>query len=114
VTRADLAAKGISDVHGQDENSGTFTWTFAADGTWSSVQTSVDGAPIANPVFRGTWTGGPGTLVVTTIFPPEYADNGLHFTWKIEDGKLSLRVLDPPDPVMPLIVETHPWVRASG
>ncbi len=114
VTREDFTTKGITDVHAQNENSGIFVWTFTDTGTWSSVQTSLDGAPIVNPVFRGTWTAVPGALTITTAFPAEYADNGVRFTWQIEDGKLSLHVLDPPDPLMPIIVETHPWVRPGG
>jgi hypothetical protein len=113
VTKADLAAAGIADPNAQDENSGRFNWLFGADGTWTQVQESIDGSPINNPVFRGTYTVDGSTLVVTTTFPPEYADAGLHFTWRIDGAGLHVDVLDPPDSLMPVVVETHPWSRAG-
>jgi len=111
VTKDDLRAKGLTDTHVLNENSGTFTWTLAADGTWSSVQESLDNSPVFNPIARGTWTGVPGTMILTTTFPPEIADRGITMTWRIEDGKLVVRVPDPPDPLQPLGLEMHPWVR---
>ena len=113
VTRADIAAGGATDAATQNENAGRFTWTFAPDGTWTSVQESLDGAPVMNPVFRGTFVVDAATLIATTTFPAQYADTGLHYTWSIDGDALRLDVLDPPDPIMPLIVETHPWQRAG-
>src|SRR5687767_691123 len=55
ITKADLQAAGITDPGAQNENSGRFTFTFGPDGTWTQVQESVDGSPILNPVFRGTY-----------------------------------------------------------
>lgn len=113
VTRADLAAGGISDPGAQNENSGRFLWTFAADGTWTQVQQSLDGAPVNNPVFRGTFVIDGDQLIATTEFPEAYRDSGLHYTWSIDGDEVRFDLLDPPDPVLPLIVETHPWTRAG-
>jgi hypothetical protein len=113
VTRADLAAGGIADPGTQNENSGRFTWTFAPDGTWTSIQQSLDGAPINSPVFRGTYVVDGNTLIATTAFPEQYADEGLHYSWAVTGDEVRFDLLDPPDPVLPIIVETHPWRRGG-
>lgn len=113
VTEADLAAGGIADPGGQNENSGRFTWTFAADGTWTQVQQRLDGAPINSPVFQGTFVVDGEQLIATTEFPEQYRDSGLHYTWAVDGDEARFDLLDPPDQVLPLIVETHPWRRAS-
>jgi len=113
VTKQDLEAGGITDPAARNENSGRFTWTYGADGNWAQVQESLDGSPISNPVFRGTFTVDGNTLVMTTLFPTEYRDSGLHYTWSIAGDSLTLDLLDPPDPILPLVVESHPWTRAS-
>jgi len=111
VTKADLAAGGMTDPGLQDENSGTFRWTFDPAGSWTEVQQSLDGSPIRNPVFRGTYVVQGGTLIATTNFPTEFKDAGLHYTWSISGSELRLVVLDPPDPSVSLITESHPWTR---
>lgn len=113
VTKADFAAAGITDPNAQNENSGRFTWTFGADGTWTQVQESLDDSPVMNPVFRGTYTVENGNLVATTTFPPEYADAGLHYAWTFEGDEIRFDLLDPPDTTLPVIIETHPWRRAG-
>jgi hypothetical protein len=113
VTKEDLAAGGITDPALQNENSGHFSWTFGADGTWTAVQQSLDGSPITNPVFRGTYTVDGDGLVMTTTFPTDYRDNGLHYTWAIAGNAIRFDILDAPDPLLPLVVEAHPWTRAS-
>jgi hypothetical protein len=113
VTKQDLEGGGITDPAARNENSGRFTWTFGPDGTWTAVQESLDGSPINNPIFRGTFTVDGSSLVMTTVFPAEYRDEGLHYTWSIAGDALTLDVLDPPDPILPLVVESHPWIRAS-
>lgn len=113
VTKADIAAAGISDPGAQNENSGRFSWTIAPDGTWTQVQESLDGSPVMNPIFRGTYVIDGTTLVMTTTFPPEFADAGLHYSWALEGDAMRFDLLDPPDPILPVIVETHPWVRAG-
>jgi hypothetical protein len=114
ITKDDLRSKGFTDEHVLDENSGRLTWTFAADGTWTFVQASLDNSPVFNPIAKGTWTGGPGTMTVTQTFPTQFADQGVHWTWRVEDGKLVLHVLDPPDPMYPMGPELHPLVRVTG
>ena len=111
ITKDDLAAKGVSDPGLQNENSGRFQWTFAPDGTWTSVQQSLDGSPINGPVFQGTYVVAGDQLVSTTTFPEQYRDAGLHYTWAIDGANLVLDILDPPDPMLPVVVEAHPWTR---
>jgi hypothetical protein len=111
ITKADLAAAGIEDAGLQNENSGRFTWTFAPDGTWSQVQESLDGSPINSPVFRGTYTVDGVSVVATTTFPEQYADDGLHYTFAVSGTEVTFDVADPPDPLLEAIVETHPWSR---
>src|SRR5215213_4619842 len=113
ITKADLEAAGVTDPGLRNENSGRFTWTFAADGTWTSVQESLDGSAIMSPVYRGTYAADRGAMTVRTDFPEQYRDDGLHYTWTIDGDGVRLDVLDPPDPVLPLIVETKPWRRVN-
>ena len=113
ITKADLAAGGITDPNAQNENSGKFTWTFAADGTWTQVQESLDGSPINSPVFQGTYTVDGTSIVATTTFPEQYRDDGLRYDFVLEGDAVRFDLLDPPDPVLPVIVETHPWTRAG-
>ena len=113
VTRADFAAGGITDPGAQNENSGRFTWTFAPDGTWTSIQQSLDGAPINSPIFRGTYSIEGDTLIAKTAFPEAYADEGLHYTFAITGDEVRFDLLDPPDATLPIIVETHPWRRGG-
>ena len=111
ITKSDLEAAGLTEPGLLNENSGRFTWTFLPDGTWTSVQESLDGSPIVSPVYRGTYTASAATFVATTEFPEQYRDSGLPYTWLLDGDELRLFVLDPPDAVMPVIVETHPWTR---
>jgi len=113
ITRNDLTAAGITEVGLLNENSGKFTWTFAPDGTWTSTQESLDAAPIYSPVFRGTYTVDGSSLVAVTTFPEQYRDSGLHYTFTIEGSSVRFDVLDAPDTILPVIVETHPWTRAQ-
>ena len=113
VTKGDLEAGGVADPGTRNENSGRFTWTFKPDGTWTSVQESLDGSPVINPVFRGEFSVDGATLTATTTFPEQYRDEGLDYSWAVEGDELRLDVLNPPDPIMPLVVETHPWKRAG-
>ena len=108
ITEADLRAGGITEAAGIRENAGTFTRTYAPDGTWTLVQSATDA--VAMPVFRGTWraTGANG-IEETTTFPPEYAGDVVRFTWAREGANLRLDVLDPPDPILPIHTEAHPW-----
>jgi hypothetical protein len=112
ITEADLEAAGISDPNVLQENAGTFTTTFAADGTWSTVMDTTE--PIRWPVFRGTFTPiADGEMEQITTFPPEYAGDVVRFTWRMDGDDLVLGVPEPPDPILPIVVETHPWEPAG-
>lgn len=110
ITSEDLKAAGFTDPGAVQENTGRFTWTFEADGTWRQTQVSLTDAPVLNPVFSGTFSVADAVLIVSTAFPEQYRDEGLHYTWQIAaDGSVSFRLQDPPDPMLPAIVEAHPW-----
>jgi hypothetical protein len=113
VTRDDLRAGGITAEGLLDENSGRFTTTFNPDGTWRSVQESLDGAPVSLPVFEGTWEASPDTLIQVTMSPEQYAGDRVEFTWRVEDGQLHLDVVNPPDDILPIVVGAHPWTSAT-
>jgi hypothetical protein len=115
ITRGDLESAGITDPGTLNENTGRFTWSFDPDGTWRAVQVSLDDAPVMNPVASGTFVvEGDGVLLVTTDFPEAFRDSGLRYTWrKAPDGGVAFGVPDPPDPMLPLVVETHPWLPAG-
>jgi hypothetical protein len=113
LSRADLTAGGITDPGLLNENAGRYSWTFAADGTWTQVAESLDGAPMVNPVFRGTYLFEGDTLIATTTFPEQYVDSGLHYTWAIDGDEVRFDLLDPPDPILPIMIETHPWKRVG-
>lgn len=109
ITEADLLGAGLPEA-ALAENVGTYTMTLGQDGTWSSSTES--NVPQRWPVFRGSYIAtGPNTFTQTTDFPPDYAGDVVDFTWSIEDGALMLKVPEPPDPVLPVVVETHPWQR---
>lgn len=112
LTEADLRAGGITQEGELTENTGVFTMTLAADGTWTAAQET--DAPVRWPVFRGTWTAtGPDSFNQLTEFPADFAGDSVDFTWRIEDGGLLLKVVNPPDRVLPVIMETHPWTPAG-
>jgi hypothetical protein len=111
ITEADLLAGGITDEGDLIENAGVFTTTFAEDGTWTTTQDT--DATVKWPVFRGTWTAtSADTISQRTDFPGDFAGDVVDFTWKIEGGDLLLKVVNPPDQTMPVVVETHPWKPA--
>lgn len=111
ITEDDLLEAGISGGE-IGENAGVFTTTLAADGTWTTAQES--DVTVRWPVFRGTWTvTGPDTFSQRTDFPADFAGDVVHFRWEIVDGNLVLEVLDPPDHVLPIVTETHPWTPAE-
>ncbi|HEX5826775.1 MAG TPA: hypothetical protein VFY23_04585 [Candidatus Limnocylindrales bacterium] len=113
VTRDDLRAGGITEEGLLDENSGRFTWTFLADGTWTQVQESLDGAAIGAPVFEGLWEVDGDELIAQTTSPEAYAGDRLVFAWRLSDGKLSLDLTNPPDMILPIVMEAHPWEPAT-
>jgi hypothetical protein len=113
ITKDDLRAAGITDPGLLNENSGRFVWTFAQDGTWTNVQQSLDGSPIRAPVFRGHYTVDGPILVAVTEFPPEYRDAGLRYRWALDNGQVRFELLNPPDPIAPVIASAHPWTAGS-
>jgi hypothetical protein len=112
LTEADLRAGGVTGEGEIAENAGTFTLTMAADGTWTAAQ--VTSVPVRWPVFKGTWTAtGPDGFTQVTTFPQDYAGDSVDFTWRIENGSLVLKVVNPPDPILPVVMESHPWQPAG-
>ncbi len=108
VSDESLATIGMSRDDLVKENGGVFTMTLAADGTWSTVQDT--DAQVKWPVFRGTFTPvGTDAFDQATSFPPDFAGDVVRFTWRTSDGKLHLTLPDPPDPILPVITESHPW-----
>ena len=112
VSDDSLATIGMSRDNLNDENTGVFTTTFGPDGTWSTVQDT--DRPVKWPVFRGTFTPvGEDAFDQVTTFPPDFAGDVVRFTWRTADGKLHLTVPDPPDPILPVLIEAHPWSPAG-
>lgn len=108
ITEDDLRAGGVTGAGELGENTGTTTLTILADGTWSTSQES--DVPLRWPVFKGTLEAtGPNAFRQTTTFPADYAGDVVDFTWSIEGDALVLRVVNPPDHILPILMETHPW-----
>lgn len=108
ISEDDLRAGGVTKEGELGENTGEFTMTLDEDGTWTTAQ--VTDAPTRWPVFEGTWTAtGPDGFSQLTTFPTDFAGDVVNFTWKIEDGSLILKVVNPPDHILPIIMESHPW-----
>jgi hypothetical protein len=113
ITGDDLAAAGITDAGLVDENTGRFTTSFHEDGTWDQLQESLTGASVTHPVWKGTWTVEDDELVQVTTFPPQYAGDRVRFTFSADGDTLRLRIQDPPDPMLPVVTDTHPWTRVA-
>ena len=112
ITKDDLTAADVTDPGLVTENTGVFTTTFVPDGTWTTVQES--DTPVRWPVFRGTFTPvGTDAMDQVTSFPPDFAGEVVRFIWRLEDGQLHLTVPEPPDEILPIIMETHPWEPTS-
>lgn len=110
ITETDLKAAGITAPAGLAENAGVFTMTLGQDGTWTTSQEA--DVPLRWPVFRGSYIAtGPDSFRQTTDFPPDYAGDVVDFTWSTEGGALALKLPAPPDHVLPVLMETHPWQR---
>lgn len=112
ITEQDLRDAGITDPGMLAENTGVFTKTYATDGTWTVAQET--DAPIRWPVFRGTYQAtGPNQIEEETTFPEDYAGDVVRFTWARDGANVRFMVVDPPDPVLPILTETHPWQPAA-
>jgi len=111
ITEEDLRDAGITDPGLLAENAGVFTKTYAGDGTWTVAQET--DAPIRWPVFRGTYrSSGLNEIEEVTTFPEDYAGDVVRFTWAREGANVRFTVVDPPDPILPILTETHPWQPA--
>lgn len=111
ITEQDLRDAGITDPGLIAENVGTSTKTYSADGTW--VAAVVTPQPVRWPVFRGTWrVSGPAEVEETTTFPEDYAGDVVRFTWQAEGAGIRFDVVNPPDPILPILTETHVWQPA--
>ena len=113
ITRDDLQAGGVTEEGLLIENSGIFTWVLEADGTWRQVQVGLDGAPRMTPVFSGYYTLDGADLVMVTEFPEQYRDDGLRYTVEVAGDTATFKLLNPPDPMLTVIVERHPWSRVQ-
>jgi len=109
ITKDDLRAAGFTDPGLLNENAGRFTTTYAADGTWSTAQVSLDSSPVVNPVFRGTWTATADTLEIHVAFPEPYAGDVTTYGWTRDGNELRLTLIGPDDPIGKVITEAHPW-----
>ena len=108
MTEQDLRDAGITEPGLLAENTGLFTRTYAADGSWTIAQQTTQ--PIRWPVFRGTFRAtGPNEIEETTVFPTEYAGDVVKITWQREGSAIRLKVLNPPDPILPILTETRAW-----
>lgn len=112
ITEDDVRAAGFTGAGELAENSGTFTMTLSEDGTWTTAQESSE--PLKWPVFQGTWEAtGPNTFRQRTTFPSDFAGDVVDFEWKVVDGNLVLVLPNPPDPILPVVMESHPWTPAG-
>jgi hypothetical protein len=108
VTADDLTAAGFTEPGAHAENTGTFTFTVAPDGTWTMAQ--VASQPVRWPVFRGTYVAtAPGTIQMRTAFPTEYAGEIVTVDWTREADGLRLQLASPDDPLLRFQFEAHPW-----
>lgn len=113
ISKDDVRAAGFTDPGAANENSGMFTWVFEQDGSWRQIQASLDASPIVNPVFSGRYTVAGSVVTVVTEFPPDYRDDGLRYAFELVEGAVRFDLLNPPDPMLPVIVETYPWTRTQ-
>lgn len=108
LTDEDLRAAGITDVGAVAENTGTFTFTIAPDGTWTVAQAASQ--PLRWPVFRGSYTViGENRLEMRTTFPPDYAGEVVSIQLTEVAEGLAIEVLSPPDPLLRAQWESHVW-----
>ena len=114
VTKEDLQGIGISNPGALNENSGRFTRTFLADGTWTSAQESLDASPVRNPVWRGTYSVDGDEMRVQIDYPTEYAGDLERYRWAVDGNELKLTMLEPTDdPIARLLTEAHAWTRTT-
>ena len=112
ITEKDLRDAGITEPGMLAVNTGVFTKTYGVDGTWTVAQETE--APIRWPVFRGTYLPiGSNEIEEVTQFPEDYQGDVVRFTWTREGANVRFTVVDPPDPILPILTESHPWQPAT-
>ena len=111
LTEQDLVAAGFTDPGAAAENTGTFTFTIAPDGTWTIAQAASQ--PVKWPVFRGTYAvTGENIAEMQTTFPPEYAGDVVSMQLTEGSDGLAVKILSPDDPLLRLQFERHVWARS--
>jgi hypothetical protein len=65
------------------------------------------------PAFSGYYTVDDDVMVAVTEFPEQYRDDGLRYEFEVSGDMATFDVLNPPDPMLPVIVESHPWARVQ-
>jgi hypothetical protein len=108
ITEADLRAGGVTGAGELGENAATITLHLGSDGTWSTSQ--VTDVPVKWPVFKGTLVAlGSDSFRQVTTFPADFAGDSVDFTWSRQGAALVIHVQNPPDHILPIIMESHPW-----
>lgn len=111
---ADWIAAGFEPSELLNQNTGAFVIDFAPDGTWRSVQTSLIGVHLIEPVFSGTFTVSGDILRLETDFPEHYKAEGVNIDiirWKLEGDALHLDRIDLGDEFTEVIYGTEVWHR---
>jgi hypothetical protein len=114
LDEADWVAAGFEPSALLDQNTGVFVIDFARDGTWRSVQTSLIGVHLIEPVFSGTYTVSGDTLRLETDFPEHYKAEGVYIDvirWRLDGDELHLDLIDLGDEFTAVIYGTHVWIR---
>jgi hypothetical protein len=108
VTEKDWAGTGIPNI---EENTGRFVVTFEPDGRWTSMQTSLTGMLLREPIFRGTYTATATTIRLVTDYPDRYVGFVDMLSWRLEGEALHLVATEASDEYIVIIYGAHPWYR---
>jgi len=114
LTDDDWMAAGITGREDIEQNTGEFVLDFDPDGTWRSVQTSLTGIALREPIFRGTYTVDGDELRLETDFPEHYKAEGVYIDlirWRLEGDELHLDLIDFGDQYTAVVYGTEVWVR---
>ena len=114
LDEADWIAAGFEPSELLKQNTGRFVIDFATDGTWRSVQTSLIGVDLLEPVFSGTFTVSGDILRLETDFPAHYKAEGVYIDvirWKLDGDALYLDRIELGDEFTEVIYGTEVWRR---